>query len=315
MKKLLTLFFAMLLSTNIFAQAPSKMSYQAVIRGSDNKLVVNSKVGMRISIQKLGFGLPPSYTTVYAETQNPATNDNGLVSIEIGTGSVITGNFAGIEWGNGTYFIKTDIDPAGGTNYTITAKSQILSVPYAFYAGYAENTKKYKVGDFAHGGIVFWVDDTGQHGLVCAKQDQSEGIKWYHSSNFPLVFGDGPFSGRDNSTLIIAARNADMHFEDIAASICNSLKITEGNSSYGDWYLPSFEELKLMYQNKEIINATAAANGGNSFASASYWSSTVQMNNTIIPTFEIKSLNFSNGTPISFPAVSNTFRVRAVRAF
>lgn len=112
------------------AQAPQKMSYQAVIRNSSSALVKSSAVGMRISVlQGTASG-----TVVYAETQKPATNINGLVSIEIGSGTVITGTFAGINWGAGPYFIKTETDPAGGTNYSITGTSQLMSVPYALFA-------------------------------------------------------------------------------------------------------------------------------------------------------------------------------------
>jgi hypothetical protein len=73
-------------------------------------------------------------TAVYVETQTPTTNTNGLVSLEVGGGTVLSGNFSTIDWANGPYFIKTETDPAGGTNYTITGTSQLLSVPYAMYA-------------------------------------------------------------------------------------------------------------------------------------------------------------------------------------
>ena len=112
------------------AQAPNKMSYQAVIRDNSNALVTSQIVGMQISIlQGSANG-----TAVYAENQTPTTNANGLASIEIGGGTVVSGNFTTIDWANGPYFIKTETDPAGGTNYTITGTSQLLSVPYAMYA-------------------------------------------------------------------------------------------------------------------------------------------------------------------------------------
>ena len=130
MKNLFTLFAAVLLTANVFAQAPQKMSYQAVIRNSSNALVTGTAVGMRISILQGSS----SGTAVYAETQTPTTNANGLVSIEIGAGTVVTGTFAGIDWSAGPYFIKTETDPAGGTSYSITGTSQLLSVPYALSA-------------------------------------------------------------------------------------------------------------------------------------------------------------------------------------
>jgi hypothetical protein len=136
MKNIITICAVILMSASVFlpqqasAQAPQKMSYQAVIRDNSNALVTNQTVGMQISIlQGTATGTP-----VYLETQTPSTNANGLVSLEIGTGTVITGTFATINWANGPYFIKTETDPAGGTNYTTTGTSQLLSVPYALFA-------------------------------------------------------------------------------------------------------------------------------------------------------------------------------------
>src|SRR5690606_5012921 len=71
---------------------------------------------------------------VYIERQFPTTNTNGLASIEIGNGTVVNGDFIAIDWANGPYFIKTEIDLNGGSSYTITGTSQLLSVPYALYA-------------------------------------------------------------------------------------------------------------------------------------------------------------------------------------
>lgn len=125
-------------STTIFAQAPKKMSYQAVIRNTTGTLVANTNVGLKISILKGSvFG-----TAVYEETHAAATNDNGLVSIEIGTGNMISGDFGLISWGNDAYFIKTETDPTGGSNYTISGTNQLLSVPYALYAEKTKNPGK-----------------------------------------------------------------------------------------------------------------------------------------------------------------------------
>ncbi len=121
---------ALLASLATFAQAPQKMSYQSVLRNASNTLIANTPVGVRISIlQGSAAGTP-----VYVETQNPTTNANGLISLEIGNGTPVTGTFSSINWGANTYFIKTETDPAGGTNYTITGTSQLMSVPYALYA-------------------------------------------------------------------------------------------------------------------------------------------------------------------------------------
>ena len=132
MKKLYTLLVIAAFAVTISAQAPQKMSYQAVIRNSSGALVANQAVGMKITIlQGSAMG-----TVVYSETYNPnpQTNANGLLTIEIGGGLPITGSFSGINWAAGPYYLKTETDPSGGTNYTITGTSQLLSVPYAMHA-------------------------------------------------------------------------------------------------------------------------------------------------------------------------------------
>ena len=134
MRKKITILF-LLLITQLFGQAPQKMSYQAVLRNTSNALITNTTVGMRISILQGSI----TGTAVYVETQNPTTNANGLVSLEIGGGTPVTGTFSGINWANGPFFIKTETAPSGGTNYTITGTTQLLSVPYALYA---ENSKQ-----------------------------------------------------------------------------------------------------------------------------------------------------------------------------
>ncbi len=133
MKKLFTIAFAILITVSAFAQAPQKMSFQAVIRNASNAIVANAAVGMRISIlQGSAAG-----SSVYTETQTPTTNVNGLASIIVGNGTLVSGNFTTINWGTNAYFIKTETDPTGGTSYTISGTTQIMSVPYAIYANTA----------------------------------------------------------------------------------------------------------------------------------------------------------------------------------
>lgn len=134
MRKLYVIFLVLIVVVNVYAQSPQKMSYQAIVRNSSNVLVSAAPVGMRISILQGSANGP----AVYIETQTPATNTNGLVSLEIGSGSPVTGIFSAIDWSSGPYFIKTETDPQGGTSYTISGTTQFLSVPYALYAKTAE---------------------------------------------------------------------------------------------------------------------------------------------------------------------------------
>jgi hypothetical protein len=120
----------LLMSPVTFAQAPYKMSYQAIIRNSANELVANKTVGVKISIVAGSVTGP----AVFSETHTPTTNINGLASLEIGGGTPKSGKLSLINWVNGPFFVKTETDPEGGTNYTITGTTQLLSSPYALYA-------------------------------------------------------------------------------------------------------------------------------------------------------------------------------------
>lgn len=128
MKKLFTFLFGAFFTVSILAQVPEKLSFQAIVRNTANQLVANTQVGLRISILK-------NETPVFVETHSALTNSNGLVSLEIGAGTFVSGvSLSDINWSDGIYFIKTETDPTGGTNYTISGTSQLMSVPYALHA-------------------------------------------------------------------------------------------------------------------------------------------------------------------------------------
>lgn len=136
MKKISSLIAILVLcAVSLFAQAPEKFTYQAVVRNASNALISNAQVGVRVNI------LQGSATgnAVYSESHVTSTNANGLITVNIGGGSVLHGGFASIDWSDGPYFLKTDIDPNGGNDYSITSTQQLLSVPYALYAKDAGN--------------------------------------------------------------------------------------------------------------------------------------------------------------------------------
>ena len=136
MKRIFIILVAVLLTASVFAQAPQKISYQAVIRNSSDALVTNTQIGMKISILQGSISGTLVYEEIY--NPNPSTNANGLVNIEIGGGVPLFGTFATIDWSAESYYIKTETDLTGGTNYSITGTSQLLSVPYALHAKTAE---------------------------------------------------------------------------------------------------------------------------------------------------------------------------------
>jgi hypothetical protein len=131
MKKILLSIVAIAtFSLSALAQAPEGFKYQAVVRDAGNAILTNQAVGMRMTIQQGVIG----GTTVYTETFAPTTNAYGLVNLDIGNGTVVSGTFASLDWANGPYYIETAVDITGGTNYLVMGTSQLLSVPYALYA-------------------------------------------------------------------------------------------------------------------------------------------------------------------------------------
>ena len=166
MKIILTFISAVVLTASLWAQAPNKMSFQTVVRNNLGKLVVNKTIGVRLSVLQRSKG----DEIVYRETQSKQTNSNGLLTLEIGKGvadifpasSQLSSDYlAKIDWSQGVYSLKTELDLDGGTNYTITGVSEFTSVPYAFEANSANSVKSLvdgqSVGDMNYWDGLSWV--------------------------------------------------------------------------------------------------------------------------------------------------------------
>ena len=148
----------MLSMAALFAQAPQKMSYQAVVRNSSNTLVTNQNVSAKISILQGSVNGAP----VYVETHTTATNANGLLTLEVGEGSAVSGSMASINWAEGPFFLKSEIDPEGGINYSIEGTQQLLSVPYALYAEKAGNVPAFSITPVDTTGYMISITQPGQ---------------------------------------------------------------------------------------------------------------------------------------------------------
>src|SRR5690554_2658526 len=376
MKKIITVCAVLLMTASVFAQAPEKMSYQAVVRDGSNALVSSTAVGMQISIlQGSATG-----TAVYVETQTPTSNINGLVSLEIGSGTVVSGDFTTIDWANGPYFIKTETDPTGGTSYTITGTSQLLSVPYALHAKTAETvtgtiietdpifgasvasgitgtdttnwnnkldsytetdpifgasvasgitgtdttnwnnkqdqlvagtnitivgntisatvggpTNNFYLGQDTLGGIVFYIyigSDGNQHGLIVNKNEST--AQWQSSGT--TTNATRSWDGVYNTGLMTSSP---------AANYVNGL--TDGG--FTDWYLPSIDELSILWHNRFHANNALNAGGFTLLSNTVlYWSSTEDSATDAL------CFLFNRGYSSSY-GKSYTYSVRAVRAF
>jgi hypothetical protein len=392
MKRSFTIMTAVLLTASALAQAPQKMSYQAVIRDDNSVLVKSQSVGMRISILQ---GVNP----VYVETHATNTNANGLITIEIGNGTVVSGVFASIDWSAGTYSIKTETDPAGGVNYTaIVGTSQLLSVPYALYAKTGENVTgtvaianggtgatsisgaktslglgnvdnttdllkpvstatqtaldlkaplasptftgtplattatpgtnttqiattefvtsavaasvpAHYIGELYGGGVVFYVDRTGNHGLICSMIDLSTLQSWSNvSSTLIGTTAQSDWNGQGNTNAIIGQ---SLHTSSAAILCDNYTNINYGTGAYSDWYLPSRGELNNLWNNIYQVQKALDSDGNGAttaIIATYYWSSSEYISlNAWYVDLAYGGTNLSNK--------SSTHYVRAVRAF
>ena len=126
-KVFVLLFFCLTFS---YAQSPEKFTYQSIIKNSTGYLLKNQDIGLKISV----LFNSSNGIAVYSEEHTVESNDNGLVTLIIGEGTS-SDVFSDIDWGGGEYFLKVEVDPEGGVNYIMEQTSQLLSVPYALYAG------------------------------------------------------------------------------------------------------------------------------------------------------------------------------------
>ena len=162
-------------------------------------------------------------------------------------------------------------------------------------------TTQLAIGDFHEGGVIFYLDDTGEHGLISAVADQSFEAEW--GCQPTVVAGANGIeigTGEQNTLDIIGTCSST----DIASSLCSNLVLND----YSDWFLASKDELNELYLNREKVNETALANGGNKLEDTEYWSSSHETSNTVfIQSFTAGNVfgDFENGL----------YNVRAIRSF
>jgi len=319
MKKLFAIIAAAIIAVGVFAQSPNKMSYQAVVRNGGGVLIQSANIGIRVSILKDSI----NGTAVYIETHTAITNANGLVTIEIGGGTPVVGIFANVDWAIGTYFVKTEVDPTGGTTYTITGTSQLLSVPYALHATTADgitggitetdplfsasvansitasdttqwSSSIHHIGESYGDGVVFYVYDGGHHGLIAFTSTLGP-LRWDAGTNLnTIALRNGVCAGKENTDIIIAVQGLG-DGGNYAAKECTFMS-TGGD--FGDWYLPSKLELNLLYQQNGLLG----------MGTAWFWSST-EYSST-----EAYYQDFNNSTS-GHAAKTGAYYIRPIRAF
>ena len=162
--------FLILFPLFVFSQSPQKINFQSILRNTNGEIVANKSVSLKISILSGSI----NGSSVYAETNTKTTDASGLISLQIGNGTVLSGVFANIGWGNASHFIKLEADFNGGSNFVVLGTQELMSVPYALYASKATNPSGIE-------GIYSWEFPEGL----------SKEIVFISSSNLPYTVPSG----------------------------------------------------------------------------------------------------------------------------
>jgi hypothetical protein len=318
MKQLFTLLL-LAVSSVIAAQAPQSIPYQAVIRNTDGSVMANTSINIIFKIHDFSA----TGTVVYEESHNTSSSEQGLVALNVGGGTPITGTFIDINWGNGAKFLQVLMNPGNGMIDLGT--QQMMSVPYALYAANGPQGPQgpqgppgaggytHFIGEYFEGGIIFHLskDASGyEHGLILSIADISTSAPWkvlgmpLNSNSYSL------WDGLSNTQSITLNGNEnDMS----AAQLC----VNYSYSGYSDWYLPSIDEFGLILNQKYEINKALSVIDGSSLFDYNYpwrhyWTSTEINSNEawvigIFPGWYVNSFLTTTKSNYAF--------VRAIRAF
>jgi hypothetical protein len=184
----------MLIGSSVFAQSPEAFKYQAIARDAGGNVLANQSVSLKISILKTS----DTGTPVYVETHTVTTNSFGLINLNIGTGTIVSGNFSGIDWANDKYYLKVEMDPVGGTSYQAMGTSQLLSVPYALYAK--------STGNITETDPIF--TNSVAHGIIGA-DTASWNATWKIGGNTGTIEGTNFIGTTDNKYFSIRTNNTE----------------------------------------------------------------------------------------------------------
>lgn len=220
MRSFVAILMALISVANVFAAVPENISYQAIVRNSTDELVRNQPISMRISILKDSAG----GQEVFAETHQTLTNTNGVVSVQIGSLNPMQ-----VDWSAGPYLLKTEIDLQGGTNYTITGTSQMLSVPYALYAKTSGQS----------GGSSYWQGDgnnirfnNGAVGINAGPLRARFQVEEHNQSDTTVTINGYAHGGTGVSGISTATSNLDWMNAGVAGYM-NTQPETSGRAMYG----------------------------------------------------------------------------------
>jgi hypothetical protein len=306
MKKFILLSLWLFCLSNVIAQSPQAIPYQAVVRSADGSVMANTSLTLTFKIHDISA----TGSVVYEETHSTSSNIQGLVSVNIGEGTVVTGTFSTINWGNGAKYFRVLMNSGNGNVELGT--QQMLSVPYALHAGNSNNGFDHFIGEEFGGGVIYhlWKDAEGiEHGLIADKIDLSSGVQWSNVTNSQIgINAQSTWNGLNNSLAIIAQNG---HINS-AASLC----INSTNSGFSDWYLPSTDEFNLLWQNRFNVNKTLSTITGATPLpnSVNYWTSTENSADRAWHFYGYIGFGFDNNFYGNYLKTTNNY-TRAIRSF
>ena len=213
------------------AQAPNKFSFQAVVRNTSNQLITNQSVGVKISLISVVMS---SETAEFEETHTVTTNANGLFSLKVGEGTLVSGDFSGaMSSAASSKKIKCEIDPTGGTNYTIVSNEQLLSVPYALFANTAAFTtsnNSWKItGNSNIDPATQFIGTTDDNALQFKVNNEKAGvIETYDNIENTIKNGNTTFGYQSLNANTTGERNVSTGFQSLNANSTGHNNVANG---------------------------------------------------------------------------------------
>ena len=244
MKRLITMLFVLCITTAIFAQAPNVFNYQGVARDLSGNPLLDQNIGLRISILQGSI----SGVEAYKELHLISTNEAGLFNIHIGGGTPVSGGIETIDWGNGPYFLKIEMDPEGGSNYQLMGTNQLLSVPYALYAEKSDCQAQLDALEdmFFEAGIYTVKDIDGNKYKIVKIGDQvwmAENLKtttYNDGSAIANITGSTAWSELDSGAY--CWQHNDISYKDEYGALYNWFAVSTGKLCPTGWHVPSNTE-------------------------------------------------------------------------
>jgi hypothetical protein len=313
---LFSLFTLYLFPSFLFSQSPQSIPYQAMVRNTDGSVMSSTAMTMTFKIHDV----TAAGTIVYQESHSTTSNAQGLVVLQVGQGQASVGTFDNINWGNGAKFLHVLMNVGNGE--VDLGTQQMMSVPYALYTkrvrmrtsatgdtliiggnsvivpGISAANPTAEVGQMYQGGVVVYEFQSGDfgyvagenHGIIASMQDLAEAIFGCYNISMNAA-NSAVGSGAQNTENIVNGCTQ----ETTAALLCWNLVL----NGYSDWFLPSMDELGILYQNRVLLQ----------MYNSNYWSSTE------LSIFDGGIYNFVTGNPGSSSRQLFVNGVRPIRYY